>query len=53
MFAVGDIDDVVARLRAYGAKFVGEVAQYERTSDSATSGPRGDHLKRELREPLT
>jgi catechol 2,3-dioxygenase-like lactoylglutathione lyase family enzyme len=28
-FAVDDIDDVVARLRAYGAELVGEVAQYE------------------------
>jgi len=29
MFAVDDIDDVVARLRARGAELVGEVAQYE------------------------
>jgi predicted enzyme related to lactoylglutathione lyase len=29
MFAVDDIDDVVARLRAHGADLVGEVAQYE------------------------
>ncbi len=29
MFAVEDIDDVVARLRALGAELVGEVAQYE------------------------
>lgn len=29
MFAVDDIDDVVARLRAFGAELVGEVAQYE------------------------
>jgi catechol 2,3-dioxygenase-like lactoylglutathione lyase family enzyme len=29
MFAVDDIDDVVARLRAIGAELVGEVAQYE------------------------
>ena len=28
MFAVDDIDDVVARLRAHGAELVGEVAQY-------------------------
>jgi hypothetical protein len=27
MFAVEDIDDTVARLRAYGAELVGEVAQ--------------------------
>jgi predicted enzyme related to lactoylglutathione lyase len=29
MFAVDDIDGVVARLQAYGAELVGEVAQYE------------------------
>jgi catechol 2,3-dioxygenase-like lactoylglutathione lyase family enzyme len=29
MFAVEDIEDVVARLRAHGAELVGELAQYE------------------------
>ena len=29
MFAVDDIDDVVARLRTHGAELVGELAQYE------------------------
>src|SRR5437588_4054395 len=29
MFAVDDIDDVVARLRKHGAELVGEIAQYE------------------------
>ena len=29
MFAVEDIDDVVARLRGHGAELVGEMAQYE------------------------
>ena len=29
MFAVDDIDDTVARLRAHGAELVGEVAEYE------------------------
>jgi catechol 2,3-dioxygenase-like lactoylglutathione lyase family enzyme len=29
MFAVDDIDDVVARLRTHGAELVGEVVQYE------------------------
>nr|WP_240723337.1 VOC family protein [Haloactinopolyspora alba] len=29
MFAVDDIEDVVARLRTHGAQLVGEVAQYE------------------------
>lgn len=31
MFAVDDIDDTIARLRATGAEFVGEVVQYEDT----------------------
>ena len=29
MFAVDNLDDVVARLRSHGAELVGEVAQYE------------------------
>jgi catechol 2,3-dioxygenase-like lactoylglutathione lyase family enzyme len=29
MFAVDDIDDVLARLRSHGAELIGEVAQYE------------------------
>jgi catechol 2,3-dioxygenase-like lactoylglutathione lyase family enzyme len=29
MFAVDDIDDVLARLRTHGAELVGEVEQYE------------------------
>jgi predicted enzyme related to lactoylglutathione lyase len=29
MFAVDDIDDLVARLRGHGAELVGEVVQYE------------------------
>lgn len=29
MFAVDDIDAVVARLRAHGAELVGEMVQYE------------------------
>jgi catechol 2,3-dioxygenase-like lactoylglutathione lyase family enzyme len=29
MFAVDDVDDVVARLRSHGAELVGEMAQYE------------------------
>jgi catechol 2,3-dioxygenase-like lactoylglutathione lyase family enzyme len=29
MFAVDDIDDVAARLRAHGAELVGELVQYE------------------------
>lgn len=29
MFAVEDIEDVLARLRTVGAELVGEVAQYE------------------------
>lgn len=31
MFAVDDIDDVVARLRTHGAEVVGEIAQYEQS----------------------
>jgi catechol 2,3-dioxygenase-like lactoylglutathione lyase family enzyme len=31
MFAVDDLDDVVARLRAHGAELVGDVVQYEDT----------------------
>jgi catechol 2,3-dioxygenase-like lactoylglutathione lyase family enzyme len=29
MFAVEDIEDVIARLRTHGAELIGEVAQYE------------------------
>ncbi len=29
MFAVDSVDDAVARMRAFGAELVGEVAQYE------------------------
>jgi catechol 2,3-dioxygenase-like lactoylglutathione lyase family enzyme len=29
MFAVDDLDDVVARLRGHGAELVGEIAQYQ------------------------
>ena len=29
MFAVDDIEDVIARLRAHGAELIGEVVQYE------------------------
>jgi catechol 2,3-dioxygenase-like lactoylglutathione lyase family enzyme len=31
MFAVDDVDDVVARLGSHGAELVGEIAQYEDT----------------------
>jgi catechol 2,3-dioxygenase-like lactoylglutathione lyase family enzyme len=31
MFAVDNIDEVLARLRAHGAELIGEVAQYEDT----------------------
>jgi catechol 2,3-dioxygenase-like lactoylglutathione lyase family enzyme len=31
MFAVDDIDDVVARLRAHGGELIGEVVRYEDT----------------------
>ena len=46
MFAVDDIDDVVARLLAHGAELVGEVVQYE---DSVSAllrpRPRGHHRR--------
>jgi predicted enzyme related to lactoylglutathione lyase len=29
MFAVEDLDDVLARLRSHGAELIGDVAQYE------------------------
>jgi catechol 2,3-dioxygenase-like lactoylglutathione lyase family enzyme len=42
MFAVDDIDDVVARLLAHGAELVGEVVQYEETYRLAyVRGPEG------------
>ena len=42
MFAVGDINDVVARLLAHGAELVGEVVQYEDTYRLAyVRGPEG------------
>jgi catechol 2,3-dioxygenase-like lactoylglutathione lyase family enzyme len=42
MFAVADLDDVVARLLAHGAELVGEVVQYENTNRLAyVRGPEG------------
>jgi predicted enzyme related to lactoylglutathione lyase len=42
MFAVEDIDAVVARVRAHGADLVGEVVQYEDTYRLAyIRGPEG------------
>ena len=42
MFAVDDIDDVVARLLGQGAELVGEVVQYEATVRLAyVRGPEG------------
>jgi catechol 2,3-dioxygenase-like lactoylglutathione lyase family enzyme len=42
MFAVDDIDDVVARLLAHGAELVGELVQYEDTNRLAyVRGPEG------------
>jgi catechol 2,3-dioxygenase-like lactoylglutathione lyase family enzyme len=42
MFAVDDIDDVVARLLAHGAELVGEVVQYGETYRLAyIRGPEG------------
>jgi len=42
MFAVDDIDDVIARLRTHGAELVGELAQYEDIYRLCyTGGPEG------------
>jgi predicted enzyme related to lactoylglutathione lyase len=42
MFAVEDIDAVVARVRAHGAELVGEIVQYEDTYRLAyIRGPEG------------
>ena len=41
MFAVEDIDDVVARLRAHGAELVGELVQYENYRLCYVRGPEG------------
>ena len=42
MFAVEDLDDVVARLLAHGAELIGEVVQYEDTNRLASvRGPEG------------
>jgi catechol 2,3-dioxygenase-like lactoylglutathione lyase family enzyme len=42
MFAVDDIDDVLARLRTHGAELIGEVVQYEQSYRLAyVRGPEG------------
>ena len=52
MFAVDDIDDVVARLRARGAELVGEVVQYEDSYRLCyVRGPEGIIVA--LAEPLS
>lgn len=52
MFAVDDIDDAFARLRAHGAELVGELVQYEDVSRWCyIRGPEGIILG--LAEPLT
>jgi hypothetical protein len=45
MFAVKDIEDVLARLHAHGAEFVGELASTRTAIGSATSAPRGHHRR--------
>ena len=46
MFAVDDIEDVVARLRAHGAELVGELAQYEDSLPALLRPrPRGHHRR--------
>src|SRR6188508_3702405 len=54
MFAVDDIDDVVARLLSHGAELVGEVVQYEDAYRLAyVRGPEGIvvGLSEDLRNP--
>ena len=47
MFAVYDVHDTVARLRAHGAELLGEVAQFRASSCSATfAAPRASSLLR-------
>lgn len=41
MFAVDDIDDLVARLLAHGAELVGEVVQYDSYRLCYIRGPEG------------
>ena len=41
MFAVDDIDDVVARLQSLGGELVGEIAQYEDARLCYMRGPEG------------
>jgi catechol 2,3-dioxygenase-like lactoylglutathione lyase family enzyme len=51
MFAVDDIEDVVARLRVHGAELVGEVVQYEKAYRLCyVRGPEGILVA--LAEPL-
>jgi catechol 2,3-dioxygenase-like lactoylglutathione lyase family enzyme len=52
MFAVDDIEDVLARLRTHGAELVGEVAQYEDSYRLCyVRGPEGMIVG--LAQPLT
>ena len=52
MFAVDDIEDVLARLRTHGAELVGEVAQYEESYRLCyVRGPEGILVA--LAEPLS
>jgi len=52
MFAVGDIEDVLARLQAHGAELVGEVVQYEDSYRLCyVRGPEGIIVA--LAEPLS
>ena len=54
MFAVDDIDDVVARLRAHGADLVGERGAVRgRLPALLRPGPRGHHRRACRRAPVT
>ena len=50
MFAVEDIEDVVARLRDRGAELIGELAQYNGES-AAAGGEQGGYRLCYLRGP--
>ena len=53
MFAVEDIEDVIARLQAHGAELVGELEQYEDSYRLLRPRPRGHHRRAGRADRLT
>src|SRR5918996_3372654 len=53
MFAVDDIEDVIARLQAHGAELVGELEQYEDSYRLLRPRPRGHHRRAGRADRLT